>query len=54
MGLPLFAKIGIISGWSCFPIKKKAKKMWMAALLSLIGLFGEREIELFLRIWFSP
>ena len=25
----------VLSGWSCFPIKKKAKKVWMATKLSL-------------------
>ena len=45
----------VMSRWSCFPIKKKAKKVWMAAPLSLIwAIWRERNRIVFEDEVFSP
>ena len=45
----------VLSGWSCFPIRKKAKNLWMAASLSLIwAVWKERNTVVFEDVVFSP
>ena len=45
----------VLSGWSCFPIRKKAKKLWMATTHSLIwAIWKERNRVVFEDVAFSP
>ena len=45
----------MLSGWSCFPIRKRGKKLWLAELLIIIwAIWKERNRVVFEDVAFSP